>query len=494
VTSDSPTKVVIAGGGTAGWIAAAAISNKLEGGVDVTLVESDQIGTVGVGEATIPPMRVFHKLLRIDEQEVMRATSATFKLGIGFENWGKIGDQYIHSFGKTGKETWLADFHHFWLSAVERGSAAEYGEYCLEWAAAKAGKFATGPESDINYAYHLDATLYAKFLRERCKNVRWVEGLIEVVNQHSETGFIESITLDSGDTIEGDLFIDCTGFRGLLIEQALKTGYESWAHWLPSDSAVAVQTRSMEPALPYTRSIAHDCGWRWKIPLQHRVGNGLVYCSKYISDDEATARLLNEVDSETVTDPRVIKFGTGRRLKGWNKNCVAFGLSSGFVEPLESTSIHLIMMGVTRLMQIFPFDGISQPLVDQYNAEAQLELEKIRDFIILHYNATERDDSSFWRYCRDMEIPESLAHRIALFKETGRAYQSDGELFRVDSWTQVMLGQGIVPERYHQLARAMSDNELQQFLNSLQSTIGQKIESLPDHQTFVDHYCKSSLV
>lgn len=488
-------KVVIAGGGTAGWLAAAALSRKLGELLDITLIESDEIGTVGVGEATIPPMRVFHKLLRIDEQEFMRATSATFKLGIGFENWGSTGNRYIHSFGKTGKESWLADFHHFWLRGIERGIGAEYGEYCLEWKAALAEKFATGPQSEINFAYHLDAALYAKYLRGLCEGsgVHRVEGKIQKVNQHADSGMIKSLTLDSGKSIEGDLFIDCTGFRGLLIEQILQTGYEDWTHWLPCDSAVAVQTESTAPALPYTRSIAHDSGWRWNIPLQHRVGNGAVFCSRYMSDDEATSQLLNAIDGKTITTPRVIKFRTGRRLKGWNKNCVALGLASGFVEPLESTSIHLIMTGVTRLMQLFPFSGVSDAIVDQYNDQTRTELEKVRDFIVLHYKATQRDDTPFWRYCKDMSIPQTLAHRIALFKESGHAYQADGELFRVDSWTQVMIGQGIVPEHYHHMARMMSDKELEQFLAGIRDSIGDAVAKLPKHQDFLNQYCKTHL-
>jgi tryptophan halogenase len=494
--TDKVQKVVIAGGGTAGWLAAAAMSRQLGKILDITLIESDDIGTVGVGEATIPPMRVFHKLLRIDEQEFMRATEATFKLGIAFDGWGRRDDNYIHSFGKNGKETWLCDFHHFWLHGRERGFDAELGEYCLELQAAKAGKFGTSPNADINYAYHLDATLYAKFLRKFSEGygTRRIEGKIRDVNQDAGSGFITSLTLESGEVVEGDFFIDCTGFRGLLIEQTLHTGYEDWAHWLPCDSAVAVQTETIRPAVPYTRSIAHEAGWRWQIPLQHRVGNGMVYCGRYMSDDEATSRLLSEVEGNTITEPRVIKFRTGRRRKTWHKNCVALGLSSGFVEPLESTSIHLIMMGVTRLMQLFPFGGVSQSLTEQYNEQTQLELEKIRDFIVLHYHVTYRDDSPFWRYCGAMEIPKTLSHRIELFKENAHAFQADGELFRVDSWTQVMLGQGIVPEDYHHFARMMSDKDLGQLLNGLKSSIKHAVAKLPGHQEFLDRYCRSGSV
>jgi tryptophan halogenase len=489
---DKVHKVVIAGGGTAGWIAAAALSRQLGELLDIKLVESDEIGTVGVGEATIPPMRVFHKLLRIDEQEFMRATEATFKLGIYFENWGHIGHNYIHSFGKNGKETWLCDFHHFWLRSLEDGFDSELGEYCLELQAAKAGKFETAPSSEINFAYHFDAGLYAKYLRQYSEGygTKRVEGKIKSINQNESAGLIESLTLESGEVVEGDIFIDCTGFRGLLIEQTLHTGYEDWTHWLPCDSAIPLQTEKTGPATPYTSSIAHDAGWRWRIPLQHRVGNGLVYCSRYLSDDEAEAMLRRDVEGKAITEPRVIRFRTGRRVRSWNGNCVALGLASGFVEPLESTSIHLIMTGVTRLMQLFPFNGISDSLVDRYNDLTRSELESIRDFIVLHYHATRRDDSPFWRYCKDMEIPQSLAHRIALFRENAHAYQADGELFRVDSWTQVMLGQGIIPEGYHHFARMMTERDLEKFLTGLKGSIQKAVGRMPGHQAFLDTYCK----
>lgn len=488
-------KVVIAGGGTAGWITAAALSRQMGEILEIVLVESDEIGTVGVGEASIPPMRTFHKLLKIDEQEFMRATSATFKLGISFENWGEIGQKYIHSFGKTGRETWLADFHHFWLCAKEKGMAEEFGDYCFEHVAARANKFATGPDASINYAYHLDAGRYAAFLRRLSeeKGVKRIEGKIARVNQNRTTGFIESIDLESGVSVGGDLFIDCTGFRGVLIEQTLHTGYEDWTHWLPCDSAAAVQTTSVRPAVPYTRSISRDYGWQWQIPLQHRVGNGLVYCSRYLNDDKAKEFLLQNIDGEPVSQPRVIKFRTGRRRKIWNKNCVAIGLSSGFLEPLESTSIHLIMMGITRLMQMFPFSGISESIVAHYNQVAYDELEKIRDFIILHYKATSREDTPFWRFCKDMEVPDSLRQRLEIFAGDAQAYQAGGELFRVDSWVQVMMGQGIMPKSYHPFARLMPDAQLRDFLRQLKAQVAQMVDKLPEHETFLKSYCPSDV-
>ena len=485
-------RVVIAGGGTAGWVAAAALSQQLKGVLDITLVESDEIGTVGVGESSIPPMRVFHKLLKIDEQEFMRSTEATFKLGISFEGWRVAGDRYIHSFGRNGKSTWLCEFHHFWLRALEAGVDGELGEYCLELQAAKAHKFATSPQLDINYAYHLDATVYAKFLRKFAEGhgAKRVEGKIRQVKQNAETGFVESLLLESGQSVEGDFFIDCTGFRGLLIEQTLHAGYDDWSHWLRCDSAVAVQTESVGPAVPYTRAIAHEAGWRWQIPLQHRVGNGLVYCSRYMSDEDATSKLLREVEGKTLIQPRVIKFRAGRRRQVWSKNVVALGLASGFLEPLESTSIHLIMTGVTRLMQIFPFNGVRQPFVDQFNEESRTELESIRDFIVLHYHVTERE-TPFWSECRNMEIPDSLSRRIQMFRQGAHAWQNAAELFRVDSWTQVMLGQGIKPHHYHHVTHAMNERDLRQFLSGLKASISQTVASLPSHQDFVDRYCKA---
>ncbi|MEJ2816475.1 tryptophan halogenase family protein [Caulobacter sp. CCG-8] len=484
-------RVVVAGGGTAGWMAAAALAKQLGPLLDITLVESDEIGTVGVGESTIPTARTFNALLGIDEPAFMRATQATFKLGISFENWGQIGDRYIHSFGQVGKSNWMGSFHHFWLQAKAAGFGGELGDYCFELKAAEADKFSVGEGPELNYAYHLDATLYGGFLRKMSEalGVKRVEGKIGQVQQNAETGFIEALVLENGDRVEGDLFVDCTGFRGLLIEQTLKAGYEDWGHWLPTNSALAVQTKSTGPAVPYTRAIAHTAGWRWKIPLQHRVGNGLVYSNEYMSDDEARATLLEALDGERLIEPRVIRYRTGRRLKTWSKNCVALGLASGFVEPLESTSIHLIMIGVTRLMQLFPFTGFSEAVIARYNQQAVDELEKIRDFIILHYKLTERTDSPFWDRCRTMEVPDSLAHRIELFRESAQAFQAPGELFQVDSWLLVMLGQRLQPTGYHQMGRLMPPEELRGALSGLSANIARAVGGLPGHQAFLERYC-----
>ena len=490
---DKKMKVVIAGGGTAGWIAAAALSHQMGETLDITLVESLDIGTIGVGEATIPPMRTFHRLLGINEQEFMRATNATFKLGIQFENWRQIGEKYFHSFGVTGKQTIVTDFIHFWLRGRELGIASEFGDYCLEFKAALKNRFSLNERTKINYAFHLDAGRYASFLRARAelRGVKRVEGKIASVQQNPDSGFITSIALESGQEITGDLFIDCTGMKGLLIEQCLQTGFEEWNHWLPCDSAIAVQTESHEPAIPYTRSIAHHAGWRWQIPLQQRVGNGIVFSSPYLSDDEATNMLLSSMQGKVLTEPKVIKFKTGRRKKSWNKNCIAMGLASGFLEPLESTSIHMIMTAVTRLLQLFPRDEIRPSIVDEYNSQAESEYVRIRDFIILHYKATERDDSAFWRYCKDMEIPQDLKHRMALFKEFGRSNQVEGELFRLDSWTQVMLGQGIIPSSYHPMVALMPDRDLQNFLNNIAGEVDSHIATMSTHFDFVKHYCRS---
>ncbi len=486
-------RVVIAGGGTAGWLAAAALSHQLRDIIEITLIESEEIGTVGVGESTIPPIRTFHRLLQIDEQEFMRATAATFKLGISFENWGRPGDRYIHPFGITGKSTWACEFHHFWLHSLKKGMSSQLGEFCLEHAAAAADKFASSPQSGINYAYHLDAGIYARFLRRFSERygAKRVEGKIKEVRQNSESGFVEALVLESGEVIEGDLFIDCTGFRGLLIEQTLRTGYEDWNQWLLCDSAVAVQTESVGPAVPYTRAIAHEAGWRWRIPLQHRVGNGLVYSSRFMSDQQATDKILAEIEGKTIIQPRVIKFRTGRRRKVWNKNVIALGLASGFVEPLESTSIQLIMGGVTRLIHLFPFAGITQSFVDQYNDEVRAEAEKVRDFIILHYKVTDREDTPFWRECKHMQVPESLQRRIDMFKERAHAWQADGELFRIDSWTHVMLGQRLQPQAYHQLVQALPDQDLSRLIENIRGTIAQAVDRMPSHQDFLDYYCKA---
>ena len=484
-------RVVIAGGGTAGWMAAACISKILGKRLEIKLIESDEIGTVGVGEATIPSLINFHNLLEINEQEFMAATNATFKLGIGFEGWRDVGEDYIHSFGMTGTDHWTAGFQHFWRKGRERGLAGDYGDYCLELRAAQENRFAHLPRGGMNYAYHLDATAYARFLRTFSERfgVQRIEGKIVDVTTSALTGHIRSLTLDSGAEIEGDLFIDCTGFRALLIGQALGVEYEDWSQWLFNDSAAALQTMSVGDAVPYTRSIAHGFGWQWRIPLQHRVGNGMVFSSRHVDQDQAVQALVNNVEGEALMKPRVLRFTPGQRKQVWKGNCVAVGLASGFLEPIESTSIHLIQRSIVRLMQMFPADGIAQSDIDEYNNQAATEVEHIRDFIILHYKVTNRADTLYWRQARDMTVPPSLQHRIDLFRQTGRVFRVPNELFAENSWIQVMIGQGIMPLQHHQSADLMGDAELSHFLGSIKGAVDKTVSQLPSHQQYVQRYC-----
>ncbi|MCD2324371.1 tryptophan 7-halogenase [Sphingomonas sp. IC-56] len=491
MSAQAVKRVVIAGGGTAGWIAAAALVKQLGPLLDITLVESDEIGTVGVGESTIPTSRRFHQLLGLDEPTFMRETQSSLKLGISFENWTREGDRYFHSFGQTGRQaSWMADFHHFWLEAQAQDFGGSLGEYSLETQAAEAGRVEAGADARTQYAYHLDATLYARFLRRLSEpaGVRRVEGKIARVEQAPETGFLTALVLESGERIEGDLFLDCTGFRALLIEQTLETGFEDWGQWISTDSAFAVQTEATAPPVPYTRAIAHQAGWRWKIPLQHRVGNGLVFCSEFLSPDAARQQLLDAVEGKPLTEPRLIRYRTGQRRKAWNGNCIALGLSSGFIEPLESTSIHLIKTAVTRLIQTFPFAGIGGAQVERFNAQFRHEMEGVRDFIILHYHLNARD-GPFWERCRTMAIPDSLAARIALFQESAQAYQASDDLFRVDSWVQVLLGQGVAPRGHHQLARMMQAGELDQALSGIRASVAHAAREMPSHADALARYC-----
>jgi tryptophan 7-halogenase len=491
VEAPKVSKVVIAGGGTAGWVTAAALAQQFGSLLEITLVESEEIGTVGVGEATFPSILAFHRLLELDEQTFMRATQASFKLGISFENWGAIGDRYMHAFGTIGRSTWMGDFQHFWLAALEDGFGGDLGEYCFERQAALAGKFAMSKDVKINYAYHFDAGLYATHLRRLSepKGVRRVEGKIRSVEQDPQSGHIRALVLESGESVSGDLFIDCSGFRALLIAQTLGVGYEDYSPWLRTDRALAVQTPSAAQIPPYTRAIARQAGWQWRIPLQHRVGNGLVFSSAYQGEDEARSTLLANLEGDALFEPRLLKFKAGRRLAAWDKNCVSIGLSSGFIEPLESTSIHLIQIGVTRLMQLFPFSGINPALVQRYNEQSRIEYERIRDFIILHYKLTERDDTAFWRDCREMPIPDSLASRIELFRESALAYQATDEMFRVESWMQVMIGQRLMPRGYHHMGRMLGPERLRTALESLKNSINGAVSRMPAHRDFLKAYC-----
>ena len=489
--SEHLRRIVIAGGGTAGWMAAAAISRTLGKVVDVTLIESDVIGTIGVGESTIPPLITFNRLLGINEAEFMRATNATFKLGIMFDNWKDVGHNYFHSFGLTGKDHWSAGFQHFWLHGLTKGHDQSYDDYCLELVAAREGKFAHLPDERMNYAYQLDSTLYARFLRTMAEadGTKRVEGKIANVEVDGESGNIATLVLESGERIDGDLFLDCTGFRALLIGQTLGVGHDDWTHWLPCDSAIALQTESVGPAVPFTRAMAHDSGWQWRIPLQHRVGNGIVYCSRYLDKDAALERLLGNIEGKVLTDPNVLRFGAGTRVKQWHRNCVAVGLSGGFMEPLESTSIHLIQRAVLRIIRMLPAGEISERDVAEFNDQQMQDALQIRDFLILHYKATNRRDSEFWRYCASMPIPESLEQKIELFRETGRVFRKNEELFVENSWVQVMMGQGITPQSYHPIAKKLSDEELTRLLGTIRDMVAGTVKSLPEHSAYVSQYC-----
>lgn len=487
-------KVVIAGGGTAGWMTAAAMGKVLSKVADITLIESDAIGTVGVGEATIPTLLSYNRLLGIDEAEMMRNVRGTFKLGIAFENWKAKDHRYIHSFGITGQDHWTAGFQHFWRRGHELGVAKDFGEYCLELIAAEEGKFAHLPKLGLNYAYHMDSAAYAKMLRRMAEadGVKRKEGRITDV-QRADNGDLKQVTLDDGSVFEGDLFVDCTGFRALLIGDALGVGYDDWSHWLPCDRAYAVQTESVGPPRPYTRAIGHDAGWRWQIPLQHRTGNGTVFSSRFMSEDKARDHLLASVDGKPLTDPRLIKFTTGTRRKHWHRNCVAIGLSASFIEPLESTSIHLIQRAIIRLMQMFPTSEVQKTDVDEFNRQTEYEMEHIRDFIILHYNLTNRDDTAFWNHVRTMDIPDSLTHRMEMFRKTGRVFRANDELFAENSWTQVMLGQGILPESYHPTADMMDRGEIDGFLKHIIENVRLTVDKLPTHQAYINNYCSASV-
>ena len=487
-------RVVVAGGGTAGWLAAYSLVKRLGNLLDITLVESDQIGTVGVGEATVPTMHRFHQFFGIDEREFMHATQATFKLGIIFDNWGAPGESYAHTFGEIGQSNWMVEFHQYWLEAHANGFGGSLEDYCLELKAAKAGKFAKKVgETPLTYAFHLDATAYAGYLRKKSESlgVRRVEGKIGEVTIDPETGNIQSLELEQDRQVAGDFFIDCTGFRGLLLGDALDVEFEDWSHWLAADRALAVQTKSTEPPPPYTRAIAHSSGWQWRIPLQSRTGNGLVYSSRFCSDDDARGTLLGNITGETITEPRLLRFKTGRRINAWQKNCVAIGLSSGFIEPLESTSIHLIDTALVRLMRLFPFSGAMAPLAEQFNQDTRTEWEAVRDFIILHYKQTQRDDSEFWNFYRTMDIPDSLAHRIEIFKENGYVWPDLANLFRSHSWIQVMFGQGLFPENCHGASRILPPEALKLELKKLSENVNQNLAKLPVHADFIKQYFKA---
>ena len=484
-------RIIVAGGGTAGWMAAAAIARTMGQVVELTLVESDAIGTVGVGESTIPPLALYNRLLGISEAEFMRETQATFKLGILFDGWRDGHDRYFHSFGVTGQDHWSAGFQHFWLNGLTRGHPNPYDDYCLELKAALDGRFAHLPNDAMSYAYQLDSTRYGAFLRRMAEQdgARRVEGRIASVELDGDSGDIAALVLDDGRRVEGDLFLDCTGFRALLIEGALHAGFDDWTHWLPCDSAIAVQTANVAPAVPYTRAMAHDAGWQWRIPLQHRTGNGIVWCSRYLDRNAALERLLGNVEGAVLTEPNHLKFTTGARRRQWHRNCVAIGLAGGFMEPLESTSIHLIQRAVLRLLRMLPAGPVSPRDVAEFNDQQMEDMTQIRDFLILHYKATDRRDSGFWRQCATMAVPDTLAQKIELFRETGRVFRRHEELFAENSWVQVMMGQGIVPRSHHPIADKLGEEELARMLTTLRGNVARTVAALPRHDAYVAQYC-----
>lgn len=498
--------IVIVGGGTAGWMAAAVLSRMGQSGgregrgIGVTLVESEAIGTVGVGEATIPPFVDFNKLLGISEAEMLAEVGGTFKLGIQFVNWGKLGDSYIHPFGNYGYEIDGVSFHHIWHAMKEAGDKRPIQVFNLETIAAHFGKFArtedyqkSGDLPPSNYAYHLDAGRYAKFLRKFAeqRGVVRQEGKVSEVNLDSESGFVSSITLENGHEIAGDLFIDCTGFRGLLIEQALETGYEEWTHWLPCDRAVALPCGRDDgsPPLPFTRATAHSAGWQWQVPLQHRNGNGHVYCSQFMEAGEATDILVNNIAGKPQAEPNHLRFVTGHRKKFWNRNVVALGLSAGFMEPLESTSIHLINTGLNKLVSLLSSNGIAQAQEDAFNRFTLKEYERIRDFLILHYKATERTDSEFWNYCRTMSVPDSLTEKIELFRHNGQIFREEDELFTETSWAAVLMGQGIAMEGHNIMVDPSKLAALKGEIDGIEQSIRWLTQQMPTHPQYLAKYC-----
>jgi tryptophan halogenase len=490
-------QIVIVGGGAAGWMTAAALSRLLKPHeVSLTLVESDEIGIIGVGEATIPDMLQFNLFLGIAEAELMRATQATFKLGIEFVNWTGDGSSYFHPFGFHGIDIDGLDFHQYWLRCRASGLAHSIGDYCLTEIVAKKNKFgfpdtrvAGAPASYLRYAYHFDAALYAGFLRRyaEARGVKRVEGKVAEVVRAPESGDLASVRLASGQTVTGQFFFDCTGFRSLLMN-ALEVPWVDWRHWLPCDGALAVACEHDGPLRPYTRSTAKPAGWQWNIPTQHRTGNGHIFCSEFMSEDEATSILIDGLEGEMKGTPRLIKFGTGHRRSFWEKNCVAIGLSSGFLEPLESTSLYLIRQGISRFIALFPDASLPSIMRDEYNRWMQKDFEQVRDLLVFHYFANGRDEP-FWRHCRNMVIPESLRRRVALFAEGGRFLRNEGELFPNASWVAVMLGQNVIPRSVDPVVNGMPVAEIEPKLELLRRAMNDFASTLPSHDQALRKYC-----
>ena len=494
-------KIVIVGGGTAGWMAAALIPKLAGRDLEVELIESKSIGTVGVGEATIPQIRLLLDALQIQEQDFLKHVQGTYKLGIEFCNWGKLGDSYIHTFGDVGRRLGVLDFHQVWLRGKQLGFNEDFWKYSFNDRAAREHKFAPVEKLGntgllgIGYAFHFDASMVASYLSEYAAqfNVKHTDGLIKTVKLNTENGYIDSLLLDDGREVSGDLFIDCSGCRSLLLGDALGVGYVDWSHWLACDSALAVPTENDGPVLPYTRATAHTAGWQWRIPLQHRTGNGHVYSSRFMNDDEALDILTRNLDGKMLKDPMQLRFQTGKRERFWHKNCVALGLASGFMEPLESTSIHLVQSALSRLIDLFPTREFSQAEVDEYNKRTHFEYDTIRDFLILHYKATERNDSEFWNYCRTMSIPDSLSDKLELWKSGGRFYRNDDELFTQMSWVQVLIGQGVIPNDCHAIAKGLGSEQYQNYVQSIDHVLGQAVGQMPSHDDFIKQHIPAVL-
>ncbi len=494
--------IAIVGGGTAGWMAAAILARRLGSAFGaIRVIESPEIGTIGVGEATIPPIRLFNNALGLNEDDFLRRTQGTLKLGIEFKNWSRIGREYFHPFGLHGTRPEQVSLHQDWLRLRQSGEAGSFEDYSLNTVTARLGRVAAGTDGEDSmsplfaYAFHFDASLYGQYLREyaQARGVVRMERKIVNVELRGEDGFIRAVHLDDGQQVEADLFIDCSGFRGLLIEQALKTGYEDWTHWLPCDRAVAVPCESTGALTPFTRSTAREAGWQWRIPLQHRIGNGYVYCSRFISDDEAAATLLANLDGKATGEPRFLKFTTGRRKKFWNKNCIALGLASGFLEPLESTSIHMIQKGLTHLLNFFPDREFAPVVAEEFNRVAICEYERVRDFIIFHYKATERRDAPLWSYCGNMHIPETLAYKLTQFRHSGRVAKYAGDLFATSNWVAVLMGQELWPERYDTLSDQRGLADVRADLDGIRRTIRRAAEAAPRHEEYIAQHCQNGI-
>jgi tryptophan halogenase len=488
-------KVVVLGGGTAGWMSAAALARLLEGLVEIELVESEDVGIVGVGEATLPHIRGFVESLGIDEAAFMKATHATYKLGIDFRDFGRIGESYIHPFGSFGEEVANVAFHHYWLELQRQGLAENYGNYSFAVSAALARKFRppttdAGLSSTYGYAYQFDATLFGPFMRNFGLGigVTRTEGLVTEVRRDPESGDVTQLVLKDGRTIDGDLFVDCSGFRSLLLGDALEEPWEDWSKWLPVNRAAAMPCAHIENEIePYTRAIAMPGGWRWRIPLQHRIGNGYVFSSEFISEDEACEVLKASVEGEVLAEPRVLRFRSGRRSKSWSHNVIAVGLASGFLEPLESTSIYLAQMAITYLIELFPQNGRIDPRDrDEFNRLVDMEYDRIRDFLILHYHATERDDSEFWNHVRTMEVPDTLKGKMELWREAARIEKYSDGLFYDASWLAVYIGQGVLPRRHDARASIPDPMQISRAMDHLRGAIVDEVIAMPGHREYLE--------